>query len=146
MRVAPISGATQTGVLISLDADSVRIVDRTGVRHAFARGGLRRLEMSLGEGRRVGRAVGRGALIGAGAGLLLGVGASTEESGWGSPCDGAGCVPLGIGVGALWGAGIGGLIGVAVKSEQWQRIDAVPAEPAVAPVAYGIGIGVKMRF
>ncbi|HET8624246.1 MAG TPA: hypothetical protein VFM14_11825 [Gemmatimonadales bacterium] len=105
-----------------------------------------RLEMSLGERRRIGRAVGPGALIGAGAGLLLGVGASTEESGWGSPCDGAGCVPLGIGIGALWGAGIGGLVGVTVKGEQWQRIDASPVQPDVRPVARGTGVGVRVRF
>lgn len=77
---------------------------------------------------------------------MLGVGASTEELGWGSPCDGAGCVPLGVGIGALWGAGIGALIGVAVKGEQWQRIDAAPVQPDVRPVAWGTGVGVSVRF
>jgi hypothetical protein len=77
--------------------------------------------------------VGRGALIGAATGLLVGIGCAVEDGGgWGSPSPGA-CMAAGF----VGGAGYGALIGLLIRSDVWgpavlpPRSPEPPTEPPV---------------
>jgi len=146
MRVGTADGRTQLGQLVSLRADSVRVVDAAGIEHGYARGELRSLEVSIGQRSNFGRGIARGAIIGGGAGLLLGVLASTEEGGWGSPCDGSDCIPLAAGMGLASGVAIGGVVGAVTKHDEWKTVERAAVEPEVRPVARGVSVGVRVRF
>jgi len=107
------------GTLVSLDQDSVRFLDSSGV-NAVPVTSVGRLELS--RGRRSN--AGKGAIIGgvtAGAlGLILGLAASTEDDAFveiGTGEIAAVTVILGAG-----GAGIGALIGATSKSEHWEPV------------------------
>ena len=87
---------------------------------------------------------GRGALIGGGAGLVLGFFCASEEPGWLTPTP-TQCI-LGYGI---FGAGTGALIGALIRSDVWEPV-VLPLRPHVAPGAPGvsaasIGIGIQVR-
>ena len=106
---------------------------------AIATSSLARLEKRVG---RRGNA-GRGALIGAGVGVLLGVLCANEEEGWLTP------TPTECLTGfTLSGAGTGALIGLLIRSDVWQpvvlplRPRTVPGDPAIFSASFGIGVRV----
>ena len=95
--------------------------------------------------RRVGRRgnAGRGALIGTGAGLVLGILCANEDPGWLQPSPGE-CI-AGYTIG---GAGLGAAIGALVRSDVWQPI-VLPLEPHGAPgdpVISGVSLGIRIRM
>jgi hypothetical protein len=114
----------QVGTLVSVDADSLRFTTDTAGLVAIPTASVTRFERS--RGRRSN--TGRGALIGGlsfgAAGLILGVAASGESSGWG-PDIGTEAVALGTLIMGAAGAGLGALIGAASKGERWEPL-AIP--------------------
>lgn len=108
---------------------------------AVATASLARLE------RRAGRRgnVGRGALIGTGAGLVLGVLCANEDPGWLQPSRGECLVGYTVG-----GAGLGAAIGALVRSDVWEPIvlplpqRGAPGDPVVTGVSLGIGMRVAV--
>ncbi|HEU5170870.1 MAG TPA: hypothetical protein VFU46_10040 [Gemmatimonadales bacterium] len=144
IRLATADGPTRIGRLVALDADSVRVVDSAGTELAYARADLRRLETYVGRRSSLGRGAARGAMIGGGVGLLIGILASTEEPTF--VCEGGGCIAAGTAAGALWGVVIGGVIGAATKHDQWERLNAAPMQPEVRPIAHGTSVGLTVRF
>jgi hypothetical protein len=144
------SGRLYTGRAVRLDGDTI-VVDRLvssmigGAAEwdsaAFATSSLARLEMRVG---RRGNA-GRGALIGGGVGLLLGVFCAIDtEEGWLEPSP-AECVSIST----LGGAMTGGLIGMLIRSDVWEpvvlplRPPTVPGDPAITASSFGIGIRIR---
>ena len=88
--------------------------------------------------------VGRGALIGGGVGLVLGLFCANEEPGWLTPTP-TECI---LGYGIL-GAGTGALIGALIRSDVWEPV-VLPLRPHVASgdpgvSAASIGIGIQVR-
>ncbi len=114
------------GTLVSADADSLRFADSSGVS-AIPIASVDRLERSRGRRSNAGRGALIGGLIGAGAGLVLGLAASAEEGGWYEV--GAEDVAVAtVFLGAIAGS-VGALIGAASKGERWEPVilrDAVP--------------------
>lgn len=105
---------------------------------AVATASLARLE------RRVGRRgnVGRGALIGTGIGLVVGILCANEDPGWLQPSP-TECI-VGYTAG---GAGMGAAIGALVRSDVWHPI-VLPLEPRGTPgdpVASDVSLGIGMR-
>jgi hypothetical protein len=143
VRLAIAGGDAEYGRLVALTPDSVRIADSAGVERSYARGELTRLELSLGRRHRVGRAIGRGALVGTGLGLLFGLIASGENSGYGSPCDGASCIPLGAAGGAMWGVMIGAIVGGLSGSEAWQPLGGAALRPRIDAASGRVGLAIR---
>jgi hypothetical protein len=95
--------------------------------------------------RRVGRRgnTGRGALIGTGVGLVVGILCANEDPGWLQPSP-AECI---VGYTAA-GAGMGAAIGALVRSDVWQPM-VLPLQPHSAPgdpVVSGVSVGIGMRI
>jgi hypothetical protein len=143
VRLAVAGRDAEYGRLVALTPDSVRIADSTGAERSYARGELSRLDLSIGRRHRVGRAIVRGALVGTGIGLVLGAIASGENSGYGSPCEGAGCVALGGAGGAMWGVMIGALVGGLSGSEAWQPLGGTPVRPRIDAASGRVGLAIR---
>ena len=135
--------------VVGVSADTIvveRVLPgRTGgaaerVSASLATASLARLEKRVG---RRGNA-GRGALIGAGVGVVGGLFCANEEPGWLTPTP-AQCM---IGL-PLSGAATGALIGALIKSDVWMPVVRAARVPVVAgaPVASGtaVEIGVRVR-
>ncbi len=132
------TGRRHVGRTVRLHGDTI-VIDRlvpsmTGGAPAWASASfvtpsLARLEKRVG---RRGHA-GRGALIGGGAGLLLGM-LCTMEDEESFPQSGQGACFSG---GVLLGVGTGALIGMAIRSDVW--------EPVVLPLPASFGVGVRVR-
>lgn len=106
-----------TGTLVSVDADSLRFTDTTGVA-AVPIASVARLERSRGRRSNAGRGALIGGLIGGGAGLLLGIAASAEE---GNIVEvGPEEIVVVTAIMGAAGAGLGALIGSASKRERWE--------------------------
>lgn len=143
VRVTTIAPAPRVvGSLVAVDGDSVRIVKSHRDTVALPLASVTRLESSA--GRRPN--YGKGAVIGGGVGLAVGLGLGAVGNGLAEGlCETpSGCGNLGqslaIGgtVGAGVGAGVGVLLAAVFKGERWQ--------PVTRP---GIGtrtIGLRLRF
>lgn len=130
-----------TGTLVGIDGDSLRLAvgkrDTVGVPVAA----VTRLEES--RGRRANYA--KGALIGGGAGLALGLGVGLlVDFGRSLGCESPSCTSnlgeaLAIGglAGAGVGAGVGALLAGAFPKDRWQP---------VARPGRSVGLGVRLRF
>ena len=131
VRVTTSAGAQRrwVGTLVQVDADSIRLTsapDRKIVSLPTA--SVVRLERSVDRRTNAGGGAVIGALVGGGAGLLLGVLASSEETSWYEV--GAGDVFAATAVLAAAGGGIGALIGAASHKERWEPV----------------GLGLVLRF
>ncbi|HEX6644663.1 MAG TPA: hypothetical protein VF037_08295 [Gemmatimonadales bacterium] len=92
--------------------------------------------------KRVGRrgSPGKGALIGAGAGLLMGVFCANEDGGWLQPSP-AQCL---FGAAAS-GAATGAVLGALIRRDVWQPV-VLPLQPRPAPGAVsGVSLGMGFR-
>jgi hypothetical protein len=95
---------------------------------------------------------GRGALIGAGAGILVGIPVGIieqsrydcdPENAW-APCIPPGpTIPLMFG---LLGAGLGALTGSFIKTDRWEEVPLDRLQVSIAPSRNGIGIGARIAF
>jgi hypothetical protein len=109
---------------------------------SFALSQIERLEMTAGEATRNKRPIARGAVIGGGVGLVLGVlfAAAAQPSDstkkYSKVLTGA--------AGAAVGAGIGGFLGSRVKSERWINVP-LPQRLSFMPTRGGFSIAISIR-
>jgi hypothetical protein len=151
VRVKPTDGARATwvrGEVLSADYDSLRLLaPGSADTVAFATGAIEHLERSLGRHTRTGKGARLGGVIGASAGLLLGIAASAEE------CSGVGCIDVGPGeilaataiLGGL-GAGVGALIGAGSRGERWARVPPPWVTARVRRAPRHPALGLTVRF
>jgi hypothetical protein len=99
---------------------------------------ITRVEVSTGRRSNFGAGAKWGALVGAGAGALLGLAAMSED---GFFEIGAEAVPIGALAGGFLGGAVGGLLGALTTSERW-----APGAAAVALTAGGDRVGVSGRL
>jgi hypothetical protein len=127
------------GSLVAVDGDSLRLAGKRGEVEALPLRSVIRLEQSA--GRRPNYT--KGALIGGGVGLALGLGVGAVGNGLAEGgCEGPGdcgnlgqSLAIGGAVGAGLGAGIGVLLATVFKGERWQP---------VAGLAPGQKIGLRL--
>lgn len=133
VRISAAGAPRVTGVVQSVTPDSLIVfAEPGGTRFGIARSSIRELQVS--QGRSMAAGAKRGAIWGAGAGLVgaLGVMATVSEEEPDVPSPG---VMAALVVAEF--AGIGALIGAFVKAEQWDVVDIRPS------VGYGRG-GMKL--
>jgi hypothetical protein len=122
----------RVGRLVSWDADSLRFTSAdTSGQEAVAIESLSRLERSLGRRSNAGRGAMIGALVGSGAGLILGIAASADEGSWFEV--GPEEIALVTAFMGATGAGLGALAGAATKRERWEPVT-LPARIARRPL------------
>ena len=154
VRLAQSPGATPatrdrwTGDLVRLDADSVVIRADDGIV-ALSRPQVRSLEAYVGP-RPLGSAMWRGAMIGAGVGVVLGAvsGAASYE-----PCGPAdflcpsrgGSVALGAFTVGVAGLVAGGVAGAVLRRDRWRNVP-LSAGARVSLATTPLGAGVAIRF
>jgi hypothetical protein len=121
VTTAPATPGRRIGRLVSLDTDTLRWSrwDTTSVI-AVPVASVARLERSTGRRSNTGRGAMIGGLIGAGFGLFVGVGASTDNSGF---------LDVGVeeiaaltGIFGAAGAGVGALIGSLSTRDRWEPV------------------------
>lgn len=108
--------------------------------------GITKLEVSQGRRSNLDRGAWIGGLIGAGAGLLVGItAAGVDYGGWWDP--GAEVIPATMLAGGAWGAVVGLVVGSFSHRDDWQG---VPLESLRVGIATGpgrrLGIGASLRF
>ncbi len=111
------------GTLVSADADSLRFTTDTGGVVAVPVASVSRLERSRGRRSNAGRGALTFGLIGGAAGLVLGIAAAADNTGWGIDFGPEAVVGATVLMGAT-GAGLGALIGAASKGERWEPVTA----------------------
>ncbi len=130
VRVTTNAHKKVVGTLMTADADSVQLTSSKDARVvSFPAASIVRLEKSGGRRSNPGGGALIGGLVGGGIGLLLGVIASTDDSGWYDV--GGSEIAAGTAVLGLAGAGLGTLIGAASHKERWQEL---PASSSAATV------------
>ncbi len=122
-----------------------RVLEDT-VISAVSISGITKLEVSQGRRSNLDRGAWIGGLIGAGAGMLVGItAAGFDYGGWWDP--GAEVIPTTMLVGGAWGAVVGLVVGSFSHRDDWQE---VPLESLRVGVAAGpgdrLGIGASLRF
>jgi hypothetical protein len=136
-----------TGLLVSLDSAGLVIATDKSDTVTAPRTSITAVEVSTGTKSRAGKGALIGLGVGAAAGVIVGLAASSSDNG--DFLDyGAGTWAAAMGLtGAAIGAGLGALIGSGQQSDKWQ-----PAVlPAIGVRAYGSGdnrvaIGLRIRF
>ena len=132
-----------TGTLESIDGDTIVVRRSNGALTKFARAPRPRLDVSTGagmcgEGRRATCVIGGflgGALVGLGAGAIVGGGCNGDEL---CGIQYVFTIPAGALVGIIVGSVVGG--------EHWDRVD-VPASVTFRPEGSGrVAVGVSLRF
>jgi hypothetical protein len=121
VTTAPASPGRRIGTLVSLDRDTLRWSrwDTTSVITVPV-ASLARLERSTGRRSNTGRGAMIGGIIAGGFGLLLGIGASTDDSGWWEVgVDDIAVVTAIFGAG---GAGVGALVGSLSTRDRWEPV------------------------
>lgn len=142
------AGASLTGELLRLDADSV-VVRTSGGPVAAPRARVREIAVNTGR-RPLGSAVWRGAVIGAGIGALVGAAdalASYEPCGPGDflcPSRG-GATAIGGIAGAIAGSLVGGVIGGVARRDRWAKVALAP-DLRIGAFAAPRGLGVTIGF
>jgi hypothetical protein len=135
------AGATTplTGTVAYRDTGSVAVLRAPADTAFVPLTSITSVEVSAGRRSNIGRGAKWGALVGAGAGALLGLAAMSEDDGYFE--FGAEAVPIGmLGVGVLGGA-VGGLFGALTTSERWAQ-----GAAAIALTAGGDRVGVSGRL
>lgn len=113
-------------------------VQQDTVVSAVSIASITKLEVSQGLRSNRDRGARTGALIGAGAGLLVGItAAGFDYGGWWDP--GAEVIPATIVIGAAWGAVVGLVVGSLSQRDDWQEVP-------VASLRLGIAAGPADRF
>jgi hypothetical protein len=128
-----------TGTVAYLDPGSVAILRAPADTAFIPFTAISRVEVSAGRRSNIGRGAKWGALVGAGAGALLGLAAMSEDDGYFE--FGAEAVPIGMLGGGVFGGAVGGLFGALTTSERW-----APGAAAVALTAGGDRVGVSARL
>jgi hypothetical protein len=135
---------TTVGILISADADSVRLRSSTDRKIvSVPTGSISRFERSHGRHSNAGRGATIGALVGAGTGMLLGILAATEDDSWYDV--GVAEVMGASAILAFGGACIGAVIGSASHRDDW-RPEPIPRRSGYGRQRGGIRPGVVLRF
>lgn len=135
------------GILL-VRADSGLTVARDDRTLFVAASEVERLELSLGFRNEVGPMARNGAIGGGVFGLVMGVAASQDDSGWFEI--GAAEVALVTVVTAGMGAVVGALVGLAQSGEDWMEVeyperDRVALAVVPAPRGTGLALGVALR-
>ena len=142
MRIVNSAGTEVSGRLVSWRADSI-ILAVGGEERAFESQSLVRAETFAGRSSQAWRGAKLGLVVGAIAGVALGLASGDDESGWFAMSAGEKALGAGIGFGML-GMGIGAGVGAASHVDRWQ---AVTIPDAVPPVARsGTRIGARLAF
>jgi hypothetical protein len=144
VRVTTNAQKKVVGTLMTADADSVRLISSKHRRVvSVPTASIVRLEKSGGRRSNFGGGALIGGLVGGGVGLLLGVLASTDNSGWWEV--GGEEVAAGTAVLGLAGAGLGTIIGGVSHKDKWEQLprpgtsavylgsDSVPREADALP-------------
>jgi hypothetical protein len=132
VRVTTNNQKKMVGTLMSADADSVRLISSKNRRVvSVPTASIVRLEKSGGRRSNFGGGALIGGLVGGGVGLLLGVLASTDNSGWWEV--GGEEIAAGTAVLGLAGAGLGTIIGGVSHKDKWERLPT----PGTSAVYFG---------
>ena len=137
-RVRVTAESKLVGKLVTMNAESlvVQVADHT---RWVPRSTVRRFEISTRPSRKKKGAL-IGACIGAGPGLLLGLGMAA----W---CDGGGCVVGSLIAGAALGALPGAAIGAAVApGDKWVEVPIDRARLSLGPARKGAGVALTLSF
>lgn len=136
-----------TGTLSSLDAASITLAVpgvAAGSEQTIQLTSVDRLEIYRGRSHSPLKGMRTGALVGAGLGLAIGIGAATEDGSF--VCEGAGCIGIGVLGGAFWGTAIGAVIGAISGQDRWDEVMLVTPSVAVRPAGGGFTLAVALSF
>ena len=104
-----------------------------------------RIDISRGKKSNVGKGAITGGLIGAGIGLVIGIGAAAEDGGFFD--FGPEVVPAAVLAVGAYGAGIGALIGLIMPGERWEEVPVDELRVGPSPVAPdGLALSATLRW